>query len=291
MNQPPSLPFEKWHGTGNDFILCSYRLATEFARDLPALAKAVCDRHYGVGADGLILIGKSDRADFNMRMWNPDGSEAGMCANGLRCVGMHLLGHGLSDGSSPLSIESTSRVVRLEFIPAPDWASDAPAWIRVDMGAPVLDRKDIPIATDGPSPVVEEELTIPSISKALKFTAVSFGNPHAVIFVDSVDAVPLRDWGPAIENHTDLFPARVNVEFVQVIASDHVRMRVWERGAGETLSCGSGTAAIQVACHLTGRAGDVLRVDVPGGSLLTEYTGDGRVLLSGPAVRVFSGEW
>jgi diaminopimelate epimerase len=291
MTSPSTLPFEKWQGTGNDFVICSHRLATEFAESVTDLAKAICDRHYGIGADGLILIGKSDTADFRMQMWNPDGSESEMCGNGLRCVGMHLLGHRVVDGSMPVTIETIGRINQIKFIPAPDWVTDSPAWVQVDMGEPVLDRKAIPIATDGNSPVIEEELAIPGIPHPLKYTAVNFGNPHAIIFVDSVDEVQLQVWGPSIENHTEVFPSRVNAEFVKVISPEHVRMRVWERGAGETLSCGSGTAAVQTACHLTGKAGDVLRVDPPGGSLMTEFTGDGHVLLSGPAARTFAGVW
>jgi diaminopimelate epimerase len=290
MTSPATLPFEKWQGTGNDFVICSHRLAGEFSESIPDLAKAICDRHYGVGSDGLILIGKSDNADFRMQMWNPDGSESEMCGNGLRCVGMHLLGHGVVDGSAPVTIETIGRINTILFIPAPAWATDTPAWVQVDMGEPVLDRNSIPIATDGNSPVIEEELIIEGIP-LFKFTAVNFGNPHVVIFVDSVDDIPLHIWGPVIENHMEVFPSRVNTEFVQVISPDHVRMRVWERGVGETLSCGSGTAAVQTACRLTGRAGDVLRVDPPGGSLMTEYTTNGHVLLSGPAVRTFRGEW
>jgi len=291
MTSPSTLPFEKWQGTGNDFILCSSKLAHEFATFITNLAKSICDRHFGVGSDGLILIGLSDKADFRMQMWNPDGSESEMCGNGLRCVAMHLLGHGVVDGSSPVSIETIGRINQINFIPAPEWAAVDAAWAKIDMGVPVLDRKEIPLSTDGPSPVIEEELIVPGIDRTFRFTAVNFGNPHAVIFVDSVDDIPLGDWGPAIENHTDVFPSRVNAEFVQVMESGHVRMRVWERGAGETLSCGSGTAAVQAACHLTEKTNDVLRVDTRGGSLMTEYTDDGRVLLAGPAVRTFTGEY
>lgn len=284
------LPFEKWHGTGNDFILCSEQRALDFSPDVPSTARRACDRHFGIGADGLILIGRSDDADFRMRMWNPDGGEAEMCANGLRCVGMHLLEHGLSDGSAPIRVETMRRTVVLEFVPVPSW-HEGRTWVRVNMGIPVTDRRAIPVGGEGASPVIEEELAVPGIDESLRYTAVNFGNPHAVIFVDDVGGVPLEAWGPAIENHTDLFPDRINVEFVQVIERDHVRMRVWERGAGITLSCGSGTAAVQAACRLTGKAGDRLRIDVPGGSLMTECTPEGAVYLSGPAVHVFTGEW
>ncbi len=291
MGDPRELPFEKWQGTGNDFIICSMQRAMDFAKDVSTLAKAICDRHYGVGADGLLLLGHSEKTGFQMRMWNPDGSESEMCGNGLRCVGAHLIRHGLVDGSSVLALGTAKRTVNLTFMKPPEWAGADRFWVRADMGKPVTDRARIPIATPGPSPVIEEEMEMPGFIETVKFTAVNFGNPHAVIFVVDLDQVPVDKWGPAIENNTDMFPNRVNVEFVQVIGTDHVKMRVWERGAGMTLSCGSGVAAIQAACHMTGKAGDKLRVDVPGGSLLTEYTTDGLVMLSGPAVKVFSGEW
>jgi len=284
------LHFEKWHGTGNDFVVCSEQRTLAFTPDIPALAKKVCDRHFGIGSDGLILIGKSTSADFRQRMWNPDGSESEMCANGLRCVAAHILGHGLVDSSENLKIETSKRIVELSFEEPEAWASDD-FWVRVGMGMPVLDRSRIPISGAGESPVIEEELSIPGFNTKIKFTAINFGNPHAVIFVDDVDAVPLEKWGPAIENHLDLFPERINVEFVQVISETHVKMRVWERGAGITLSCGSGTAAIQAACHLTEKTSDKLRVDVPGGSLMTEFIENEGVYLSGPAVRTFTGEW
>ncbi len=290
-NRTETLPFEKWHGTGNDFVICSERLVTAFSDDLAALARAMCDRRLGIGSDGLILIGKSETAEFRMRMWNPDGSESEMCANGLRCVGMHLMNHGLGSVSEPLPIETAKRIAILSFIQPPDWAEGDKLWVNVDMGIPVTKRSEIPMSGEGPSPVIEEELRVPGTRKKLKLTAVNFANPHAVAFVKDVGEVPLRHWGPEIENHTALFPERVNIEFVEVIAEDHVKMRVWERGAGETLSCGSGTAAVQAACVMTGKAGRRLRVDVPGGSLLTECMEDDHVFLSGPAVRVFTGEW
>jgi diaminopimelate epimerase len=165
------------------------------------------------------------------------------------------------------------------------------------MGQPVINRRDIPISSDENSPVIKEDLLIPGYGITVRYTGVNFGNPHAVIFIDDVpdfikiDDIPLSDWGPIIENYTGKFPNRINVEFVEVINPGHVKMRVWERGAGITLSCGSGVAAVQAACHLTGYAGDNLRVDVPGGSLVTEFSGSGVVFLSGPAVKAFVGEW
>ncbi len=284
------LTFEKWHGTGNDFVLAGQQLTESFTDDINSFARSMCRRHYGVGADGLILIGRSDSADFRMRMWNPDGSESGMCANGLRCVGAHLLEHGLRNESDPVKIETGKGIVILDFPSAPDW-TDAGVWVRVDMGEPILERSRIPVAGDGKSPVVDEIMIIPGTTTKVEFSAVSMGNPHAIIFCVGVVDVPLEEWGSEIENNAQLFPERVNVEFVQVINKGYVRMRVWERGAGVTLSCGSGTAAVQAVCHMTGRAGDRLKVDVPGGSLMTEYTEQGTVLLGGPAVHVFTGEW
>ena len=292
-----SLSFEKWHGTGNDFILCSESVASRFTSDIPSLAKKMCAWHFGIGSDGLILVGKSDIVDFKMRMWNPDGSESEMCGNGMRCVGAHLLSHGLVDTSSRVKIETLKRTIALNFVDPPDFSSDRSPWVRLDMGAPLINRHDIPVAGEPDSPVINESLEIPGHSITVKYTAINFGNPHAVIFMNdipgftSVDNIPLSEWGPSIEYYTDKFPNRINIEFVEVINPDHVKMRVWERGAGITLSCGSGVAAIQAASHLTGNAGDRLRVDVPGGSLVTEYSDTGHVFLSGPAVHVFSGEW
>ncbi|MCX6644905.1 MAG: diaminopimelate epimerase [bacterium] len=292
-----SLPFEKWHGTGNDFILCSESVTGQFMKDIATLAQKMCARHFGIGSDGLILVGKSDKADFKMRMWNPDGSESEMCGNGMRCVGAHLKSHNLVNISSTVKIETLKRIIGLNFIDPPDFSNDRSPWIRLDMGVPVVNRRDIPISGDGNSPVINESLVIPGLSVELKFTGVNFGNPHAVIFMNDVpgismvDEIPLSEWGPLIENYVGKFPNRINVEFVEVIAPGHVKMRVWERGAGITLSCGSGVAAIQAACHLTGNASDRLRVDVPGGSLITEYSDSGHVYLTGPATQVFSGEW
>jgi diaminopimelate epimerase len=285
------LQFEKWHGTGNDFVLASHQAVSGFTDDIGSLAKSMCRQHFGVGADGLILVGKGDKADFRVRMWNPDGTESGMCANGLRCVGAHLVRHGLSDGVRAPAIEMGKSVLKLEFPAPPHWAGKSGTWVQVNMGDAILDRKKIPVGGKGKSPVIDESMVIPGTTHKVEFTAVGMGNPHAVIFVVGLDDVPLAEWGPEIENYKERFPKRVNVEFVQVITRSHVRMRVWERGAGITLSCGSGTAAIQVACHITGRAGDKLRVDVPGGSLQTEFTKDANVLLAGPAVHVFDGYW
>ena len=275
-----SLPFEKWHGTGNDFVLASHTVTQSFTQDIERLAKALCDRHFGVGADGFITVGKSEKAKFRMRMWNPDGTESEMCGNGIRCVAAHLVMNGIADPSEPLPVETGKGIVNLDFPDPPDWIADHEFWVRADLGEPGK------VGSSG----IEEILEVPGVPP-LKFTEVNLGNPHAVVFVDHLDTVPLEQWGPLIENYTARFPFRVNVEFAEVAGRDHVRMRVWERGAGITLSCGSGTAAIQVAAHLTGRADDRLIVDVPGGRLVTEYTEDGRVLLTGPAVRVFAGEW
>jgi len=285
------LHFEKWQGTGNDFVLASQHITKSFTRDISSLAREICDRHFGVGADGFITIGGSEKADFRMRMWNPDGSESGMCANGLRCVGGHLVLHGLSGGEEPIAIETGKGVIKLEFPTPPDWVEISGFWIQADMGEPILEREKIPVAGKEGTQAVNETMVIPGTTQKTEFTAVGMGNPHAVIFVVGLDDVPLEEWGPEIENYTDLFPERVNVEFVQIINKTHVRMRVWERGAGITLSCGSGTAAVQAACHLTERAGDILRVDVPGGSIRTEYTDKGTILLAGPAVHVFDGVW
>jgi len=223
-----SFPFEKWHGTGNDFVIASQMVTQSFTQDIERLAKAICDRHFGVGADGFITVGKGEKTRFKMRMWNPGGSESEMCGNGIRCVAAHLVMNGIADPSQPLPMETGKGIVALDFPHPPNWVDEGDFWVQVDLGEP---------GKTGSSQI-EEIFTVPGVPP-LSFTEVNMGNPHAVVFVDHVESVPLEHWGPLIENFTARFPSRVNVEFVEVLTNDQVRMRVWERGAGITLSCGS----------------------------------------------------
>jgi len=277
------VPFVKMHGCGNDYIYMNCR-----ERELPspeALARRLSDRHFGIGSDGLILILPSERADYRMRMFNADGSEAEMCGNGIRCFAKYLYDRGLFQGDE-VAVETGAGVLRVRVYPEGGKARRA----RVNMGTPRLERPEVPMV-GGPGRAVDQELAIevPGEGKvALRFTAVSMGNPHGVIYVDHVADCPVAVYGPLIEHHP-LFPRRTNVEFVQVLASDEVRMRVWERGSGETLACGTGASAVAVAGVLTGRTQRRLKVHLLGGDLELEWADEGCVYLTGPAEEVFEG--
>lgn len=271
------MKFTKMQATGNDFVMVDGR-STE--RDWPAMARALCRRRFGIGADGLILILDSRRADFRMRIFNPDGSEAETCGNGLRCFARYVLEKGLTRKTS-LAIETLAGIAHAEL---------RDGGIRIGMGSPQLDPARIPAAISGRSaPVLDHPLAVGG--KALAVTLVSMGNPHAVAFLEeAVSDFPLHEIGPQVEHHS-LFPKRTNFEIVNVLDRGRLRVRIWERGAGETLSCGSGACAVAVAAHLKGLSGDTVEVQVPGGTLILEWNGSGEVHLTGPAERVFEGEW
>ncbi len=278
-----TLPFVKMHGCGNDYIYVDCR--ERVLDDPAALARRVSDRHFGVGADGLILICPSERADYEMRMFNADGSEAEMCGNGIRCFAKYLYDRGLIQGETT-RIETGAGIRVVQVFPEQGRA----ARLRVDMGAPRLERGDIPMEGP-PGRVVDQELTIEPPGEGpvtLRVTAVSMGNPHCVIYVDSVDDYPVEANGSLVENHR-LFPQRTNVEFVEVLGRDELKMRVWERGSGETLACGTGAAAAAVASVLNGKTDRRVVVHVVGGELRLEWADDGQVYLTGPAEEVFEG--
>jgi len=275
--------FVKMHGTGNDFVLLE---AQGDERDWPRLAQAMCDRHFGVGADGLILVLPSARADVRMRMFNPDGSEAEMCGNGLRCVAKYAVEGGLArprDGR--IDVETLAGVL------AAQTSGDGRTVerVRVSMGAPRFAPAEIPVLVDVEPPIVGLPLEV--AGRALRLTCLSIGNPHAVHFLDGpVAAFPLEEIGPLVERHP-LFPQRVNFEVAQVLANDRIEARVWERGAGATLACGSGASAVMVAARVQGLVGSTVDITLPGGTLAIEWDGRGEVYLAGPAERVFAGEW
>ncbi|MHC4933023.1 MAG: diaminopimelate epimerase [Planctomycetota bacterium] len=267
--------FVKMHGAGNDYVFVD--TFEESVADAPSLARAVSDRHTGIGGDGLILLAPSESADCRMIMYNADGSRAEMCGNGLRCVARLARNRGrVASDLMRVETDAGIRVVQL----TPDGA-------RVDMGAPSFSPESIPVTLPGPR-VVDQELEI--LDTRVSLTCVSMGNPHAVLYVDDVDRVDVSRIGPIVEMH-DLFPERTNVEFVQVLDESHVRQRTWERGSGETLACGTGACAVCVAGVLTGRTGHSLRIRLRGGELLLEWDGEGSVLMTGPVVEVFRGEW
>lgn len=280
---PRSLPFWKMHGAGNDFVVAEASEA-----DLPwgALAERVCDRHFGVGADGLILVLPSAVADRRMRMFNPDGSEAEMCGNGVRCFVKYVLDRGLvrsDDGT--MTVETLPGVLRAE---AARSANGTVERVRVSMGVPDLRPATVGVDLDRDPPVLDFVL---EAEGQRRLTLVSMGNPHAVELIDVPPAAfPVTTIGPAVERHP-AFANRTNVEFVHVLDRTRIEMRVWERGAGETLACGSGACAAAVAARLHGLVDDVVDVELPGGTLRIEWDGAGEVFLSGPAVTVFESTW
>jgi diaminopimelate epimerase len=271
------LPFAKYQGTGNDFLMVD-GLDGLPALDWGAFARRWCDRHHGVGADGVILVLKGDSAPFAMRVINADGSEPEMCGNGLRCFVRYLADRGLAP-VGPFPVETGAGTLRPEVL--------ADGQVRVDMGHPILERARIPMAGPAADQVVDEPIAVGA--ESFLVTAVSMGNPHAVIFVPDVAAVPLAEWGPPLETHP-AFPARTNVEFTQVLDRHSARMRVWERGAGPTLACGTGACATLVAGVLTGRLDREATIHLPGGPLAIAWREDGTIFMTGAAEFVFTGE-
>lgn len=275
--------FTKMHGLGNDYIYINALEQDLSEYNLEKLAQVLSDRHFGVGSDGLILILPSQQADFRMRIFNSDGSEAEMCGNGLRAFAKYVYEHGLAD-SVKLEVETGAGIIPL----AMDVAAGQVVAVSLDMGVPRLERRQIPMlgeSADGR--VIAEPLEVDGTT--VEITCVSMGNPHCVIFVDDTDSAPVTELGPQIENH-QAFPERINVEFVTVVDREHLRMRVWERGAGETLACGTGAAAATVAGVLTDRSDRRVEVSLLGGELQVAWAADNHVFLTGPATEVFSGE-
>ncbi|MDX2038382.1 MAG: diaminopimelate epimerase [Isosphaeraceae bacterium] len=276
------MKFVKMQGLGNDYVYVDL-----FQERLPQppelLARAISDRHFGVGSDGLILIEPTERADARMRMFNADGSESEMCGNGVRCVAKYVHDHGIA-AKPRLSIETGRGVLTLDL----EIIAGKAERVRVDMGTPILESSRIPTTLAG-DPPVDAFLRIGDVDLAV--TAVSMGNPHAVAFVDDVASFPLETVGPVWETHS-VFPKRVNAHIVQVVSRGEVRMRTWERGSGITLACGTGACAVCVAGVLTGRTDRRILAHLPGGSLELEWpTDEASVFMTGPAVEVFQGDW
>ena len=266
------------HGLGNDFVVVD-AVRNTIAIDEPTVSQKVNDRRFGIGGDGLILIEKGQTLPFRMRMFNPDGTEAEMCGNGIRCVARYIHDEGLS-AENPIPIETGAGNLSLQLM-----GEDQ---VRVDMGKEKHMRRDIPMSGDPDVAAVGFE--IEAAGRRLRAVAVNMGNPHCVIFVDDVSSVPLEDWGIAIENH-EMFPNRTNVHFVQVISPNELRMRTWERGAGATLACGTGACAVGVAAELSGVAGSDTLIHLPGGDLRIEIAEDRTVFMTGPASYVYKGEF
>ncbi len=272
--------FTKVHGLGNDFILVNCFEEKINIEQTPELALRMCDRYFGVGADGLVLLLPSESSDVNMRIFNSDGSEAEMCGNAIRCVAKYLYEQGLVK-KEKVQVETLAGTIVPQLI----IENGRVKMVRVDMGEPRLNRREIPM--EGPAgQVINEPLEVDGITSYV--TAVSMGNPHCIIFVPDVGQVLLDDIGPRIEKHP-AFPRKTNVEFVQVLNRDEVKMKVWERGAGETMACGTGACATAVACVLNGHTGRKLTVHLKGGDLFIEWAENNHVYMTGPAEEVFTG--
>lgn len=272
------MKFVKMHGLGNDFVIMQANNWTEADRFQP-MAAFICDRHTGVGADGLVVMGPDKDQDIFMRIFNPDGSEPEMCGNAIRCVARYAYEKGIVNQKS-IAVHTLAGI----RYPSVIIANDQVKAVRVDMGEPCLIREQIPMAGQG-----SNHDCIRVDQQELSLTGVSMGNPHCIIFVDDVDKVPVGQWGPNIENHS-LFPARTNVEFVQVIGPREVSMRVWERGAGITLACGTGACATLVAAVLNKKTDRQAVVHLLGGDLFIEWDADNNhVYMTGEAVHVFEG--
>ena len=289
------MKFIKMHGAGNDYVYVDC-----FNQPLPAdpaaLSRAVSDRHFGIGSDGLILVCPSDRADARMRMFNADGSEAELCGNGVRCVAKFAFDHGLSR-ANPMKVETGRGVLTLHL----ELKAGKVEQVTVNMGEPILEAEKVPTTLPGPKVVNQPFPPERSFADASEWfgecgldprlTCVSMGNPHVVLYCADVARVPLERVGPLLEN-APCFPRRINVHLVQVSSADEVVLRTWERGSGITLACGTGACAVCVAGVLTGRTGRKLLAHLPGGDLRLHWAeADNHVYMTGPATEVFAGDW
>ena len=275
------MKFTKMHGCGNDYVYVN--LFEEKIDDPAELSIKVSDRHFGIGSDGLITIGPSDVADFRMRIYNADGSEAEMCGNGIRCVAKYVYDHKMTD-KTEISVESGAGIKYLTLFVEQGKVEQ----VRVDMGEPILEPAQIPVLAEGDK-VVDEPIEV--CGKTWNMTCVSMGNPHAVVFVDNVADFEIEKYGPHFEKH-ERFPKRTNTEFVEIISREEINMRVWERGSDETWACGTGTCASVMACILNNRTDNTVLVHLRGGDLTIEYNEKtNHIFMTGPATEVFSGEY
>ena len=276
------MKFTKMQGIGNDYVYVN--CLQETIENPSELAKKISDRHYGVGSDGLIMINPSDKADFEMEMYNADGSRGEMCGNGIRCVAKYVYDYGLTDKTS-ISVETLAGIKYLDLT-----VEDGKVvLVKVDMGKSMLRPEEVPVVSEKEE-VIDEPITVDG--QEYRMTCVSMGNPHAVVFIDQdVKEFPLETVGVKFENH-ERFPKRVNTEFVNVLDRHTAQMRVWERGSGETLACGTGACAVAVACALNGLTEDEVTVKLLGGDLQIKWDREkNTVYMTGPAEVVFDGEW
>ncbi len=273
--------FTKMHGAGNDYVYVDC-FQEQRLGDLEALARAVSDRHTGIGGDGLILIMPSERADARMRMFNADGSEAEMCGNGIRCLAKYVYDHGIA-AKPKLTIETGNGLLDLQL----EVAGGKVSQVRVNMGPPIFTAAEIPTTLAGNPPI---SVPLEVAGRSLRVTSLSMGNPHCVTFLDELTDEWVHGIGPQIERHP-AFPRRVNAGFAQILSRSEINLRVWERGSGETQACGTGACAAAVACVLNDLADRTVVAHLPGGDLTLEWAESGEVFMTGPAVEVFSGEW
>ena len=274
------IKFTKMHGLGNDYVYID--AINQNIENESTLAQFVSNRHFGIGSDGLILIYKSNIADFKMRMFNSDGSEAEMCGNGIRCVGKFVYDKGLTN-KTKVTIETLAGIKTLKL----NIKDGKVETVKVDMGEPILNPKEIPVISDE-EPV--KNLVLEADDKKFKFTCVSMGNPHAITQVEKIDHFNVEKYGKILEVNK-AFPNKTNVEFIQIVDKEHVKMRVWERGAGETLACGTGACGTVVACYLNGKTTRKVEVELLGGKLYIEWNEkDNHVYMTGAAKTVFEGE-
>lgn len=278
------MKFTKMQGCGNDYVYVDGAKEQIPQEKKAELVRRLSDRHFGIGGDGVIFINPSEEADFEMEMYNMDGSRSEMCGNGIRCVAKFVYDKGLTDKTN-ISIISGGTVRYLELTVEDGKVST----VKVNMGAPILKAADIPVVSeDEDGQVIAGKIEVDG--EEYEMTCVSMGNPHAVVFMDDIENLEIEKIGPKFENHVR-FPRRTNTEFVKVVSRDYVEMRVWERGTGETLACGTGTCATVVACILNGLTDDEVTVKLLGGNLKIKWDREANlVYMTGPAVTVFEGE-
>lgn len=279
------MKFTKMHGCGNDYVYIDGAREKIAEEEKPELVRRMSERHFGIGSDGVIFIRPSEEADFEMEMWNADGTRGEMCGNGIRCVAKYVYDKGMTD-KTDIRVISAGQVKYLNL----QVKNGKVETVRVNMGRPVFEAERIPVLRGEESRVVVNE-PIWVNGKAYRMTCVSMGNPHAVVFVDDVAGLRIEEIGPYFENH-ERFPRRINTEFVKVLDWRHVEMRVWERGSGETLACGTGSCAAVAACVLNGLTDEAVTVKLLGGDLFIEWDRkENLIYMTGPAVTVYEGNW
>lgn len=278
------MKFTKMHGAGNDYVYVNGFTETIAREDKPEWVRRVSDRHFGIGSDGAIFINPSDVADFEMEMYNADGTRSEMCGNGIRCVGKFVYDKGLTN-KEQITVVSAGQIKYLDLT----IENGKAVQIKVNMGAPILESGQVPVVSDSEQ-VIDEPIYISETDETYSMTCVSMGNPHAVVFMDDVEHLQIEKIGPYFENHCR-FPNRTNTEFVKVLDRNNVQMRVWERGTGETLACGTGCCATAVACILNGLTDEEVTVHVLGGKIKIFWDRERNlVYMTGPAETVFEGE-